>query len=416
MVAYLATDAITEPTPIQIECIPPLRAGRDLVGQARTGSGKTLAYAIPLVEQIVADLPAVQALVLAPTRELADQVASVTESLGRGSGVKVVRIVGGVSYGPQRRGLAEGAQVVVGTPGRILDLMESRQLEPGQIHVVVLDEADQMFDIGMAPQVEAILRQVPSKRQTSLFSATVPAWVRRLTARHLNDPLWVALDTEPDDRPEIDHEIWIVPKAERSAAVERILRDAPGVPTLVFGRTRREVDRLSHRLRRTGLRVDAIQGGMPQQARTRVMAKFRDGSIDVLIATNVAARGLDIDGLAQVVNYDVPDSPDLFTHRTGRTGRMGGGGRSFTLVSGADLDHLKAIERSLNRRLPRTYWDELQPAATNVSEAGAEAEPLVATVGANGHRVLPGERLNGRPARPERVAAGGDRRRRNGRR
>ena len=348
----------------------------------------------------MANLPAVQALVLAPTRELADQVASVTESLGRGSGVKVVRIVGGVSYGPQRRALAEGAQVVVGTPGRILDLMDSRQLEPGQIHVVVLDEADQMFDIGMAPQVDAILRQVPTKRQTSLYSATVPAWVRRLTGRHLQDPLWVALDTEPDDRPEIDHEIWIVPKAERAAAVERILRDSPGVPTLVFGRTRHEVDRLSHRLRRTGLRVDAIQGGMPQQARSRVMAKFRDGSIDVLIATNVAARGLDIDGLAQVVNYDVPENPDLFTHRTGRTGRMGRGGRSFTLVSGADLDQLKAIERSLNRRLPRTYWDELQPAATNGSELGAKAEPLVATVGANGHRVLPGERLNGRPARP----------------
>jgi superfamily II DNA/RNA helicase len=145
------------------------------------------------------------------------------------------------------------------------------------------------------------------------------------------------------------------------------------------------------------------------------MAKFRDGSIDVLIATNVAARGLDIDGLAQVVNYDVPDSPDLFTHRTGRTGRMGGGGRSVTLVSGDDLDRLKAIERSLNRRLPRTYWDELQPAATNGSEPGANAEPLVATIGANGHRVLPGERLNGRPRRPEGVAAGGERRR-NGRR
>ena len=187
-------------------------------------------------------------------------------------------------------------------------------------------------------------------------------------------------------------------------ALERILRETPGLPTLVFGRTRRQVDRLSRRLRRGGLRVDAIQGGMPQSARSRVMGKFRSGAIDVLIATNVAARGLDISGLAQVVNYDVPDHPDLFTHRTGRTGRMGGGGRSVTLVSGADLDSLHAIERGLDRRLPRRHWDDMQAGETHTSQGTAEVAQPAAAGHADGRRVLPGERLSGPLGRSERRA------------
>ncbi len=375
------------------------------MGRARTGSGKTLAYALPLVEQIAADVPGVQALVLAPTRELADQIASVIEPLVRGTGVHIVCIVGGVSYGPQRGALAEGAQIVVGTPGRVLDLMQSGDLKPRTVRLVVLDEADHIFDIGMAPQAEAILKRVPSPRQTALFSATMPNWVRRLSDRHLHDPLWVVLDTRPADLPEIEHEIWIVPELEKVAALERILRETRGLPTLVFGRTRHQVDRLGRRLGRGGLRVDSIQGGMPQPARRRVMGKFRSGLIDVLIATNVAARGLDISGLAQVVNYNVPDHPDLFMHRTGRTGRMGQGGRSITLASGADLDRLTSIERALGRRLPRRHWDEMQADETRGSHGTAEGAKPTAAGQADGPRVLPGERLSGRLSRGGRPAS-----------
>ena len=368
--------------------------GRDVVGQARTGSGKTLAYAIPIVEGLDPDHPRVQALVLAPTRELAEQIGTVIDPLLGPDAPPSVRIVGGLSYTPQRQALAHGAQVVVGTPGRVLDLIESRDLNVDDLRMLVIDEADRMFDIGMAPQVESILRHSPSSRQTALFSATVPGWVARLTLRHLRDPEHVALDTRPEDLPEIDHEIWVVPEMEKATAVEGILQQSPGVPTIVFGRTRRGVDLLRDRLRRRGLRVDAIQGGMPQPARQRVMDRFRREEIDVLIATDVAARGLDIMGLAQVINYDIPDHPDMFTHRTGRTGRMGRAGRSVTLVSGAGLDRLASIEYSLERRIPRRYWDEIK-----TEFLPADDEPAEAAAAANGRRVMPGERLSGGKAK-----------------
>ena len=399
LVAVLAADEITEPTPIQESCIPLLHAGRDVVGQARTGSGKTLAYALPIVAKIAQGEPAAQALVLAPTRELADQIASVFESLTRGTKLRVVRIVGGVSEVPQVRGLRAGAQVVVGTPGRVLDLIGRRALQTRALRTVVVDEADQMFDIGMAPQVEAILRSAPATRQTSLFSATIPSWVSRLTSRHLRDPESVALDTRPEDLPDIEHEIWIVPELAKVSAVQHILGRAPGSPTIVFGRTRHRVERLSRRLKQSGLRVAALQGAMTQNARSKVLAQFRNGSIDVLVATNVAARGLDIEGLARVVNYDVPDHPDLFTHRTGRTGRMGGDGHSVTLVTGADLPHLHAIERTLGRRLQRRYWEPVKAAEPRTGTGGGQAESVAPTADGAGLRVLPGERLSRQPRR-----------------
>ena len=407
LVDALAADEITSPTPIQAACIPHLLEGRDVVGQARTGSGKTLAYAIPIVEGLDPDHPRVQALVLAPTRELAEQIGTVIDPLLGPDAPPSVRIVGGLSYTPQRQALAHGAQVVVGTPGRVLDLIESRDLNVDDLRMLVIDEADRMFDIGMAPQVESILRYSPASRQTALFSATVPGWVARLTLRHLRDPEHVALDTRPEDLPEIDHEIWVVPEMEKATAVEGILQQSPGVPTIVFGRTRRGVDLLRDRLRRSGLRVDAIQGGMPQPSRQRVMDRFRREEIDVLIATDVAARGLDIIGLAQVINYDIPDHPDMFTHRTGRTGRMGRAGRSVTLVSGAGLDRLASIEYSLERRIPRRYWDELK--AEFLPEGAEPVEPAEASAGANGRRVMPGERLSGGKAKANGANGGGPR-------
>jgi ATP-dependent RNA helicase DeaD len=372
------------------------------VGQARTGSGKTLAYVLPMLERIDGDRREQQALILGPTRELVEQIASVAEPLAGRLGARVVRILGGVGYGPQRKALDAGAQIVVATPGRALDLIESGSLRTNAIRVVVMDEADLMFDIGMAPQVEAILRHTPADRQTSLFSATVPDWVRRITQRHLSDPRWIELDTEPEDMPDIDHEVWIVPEVERLAAVQHILDETRGTPTIVFGRTRHQVSRLGSRLKGMGMRVDSIQGAMAQQARSRVIERLRNSSIDILVATNVAARGLDIAGLGQVINYDVPEDPNLFTHRTGRTGRMGGLGRSITLVSGADLGALSAIERVLGDKLVRRTWRDIQ--GENGESNGQTPRDLAAaaTVGAGGHKVLPGERLsaNRRASRP----------------
>ena len=383
------------------------------MGQARTGSGKTLAYVLPLLACIDASRREQQALVLGPTRELVEQIASVTEPLAARLGARVVRILGGVSYGPQRKALDAGAQIVVATPGRALDLIESGSIRTKAVRVVVLDEADMMFDIGMAPQVEAILRHLPADRQTSLFSATVPAWVHRIAQRHLSDPQWTELDTEPDDLPDIDHEVWIVSEVERLAAVRHILDESRGSPTIVFGRTRRQVSRLGSRLKDMGLRVDSIQGAMPQNARSRVIQRLRAAQIDVLVATNVAARGLDFAGLAQVINYDVPDDPNLFTHRTGRTGRMGGLGRSITLVSGADLNALHAIERILGNKLVRRRWRDMAGAngaahgstngAANGSANGHTPRDLAAaaTVGPGGHKMLPGERLSANRRRSE---------------
>lgn len=335
-----------------------------------------------------------QALVLAPTRELAEQIGTVIDPLLGPNLPPSVRILGGLSYAPQRRALDSGAQVVVGTPGRVLDLIEGRDLHMDNLGMLVIDEADRMFDIGMAPQVEAILGAAPVERQTALFSATVPGWVARLTQRHLRDPLHVELDTRPEDLPDIAHEIWIVAEMEKAAAVEHVLQTSPGVPTIVFARTRRGVDRLRDRLRHSGLRVDAIQGGMPQPARSRVMERFRHEQIDVLIATDVAARGLDIIGLAQVINYDIPEHPDSFTHRTGRTGRMGQAGRSITFVSGADLDRLASIEYKLERRLERRYWDEIK---SDRPVSDVQPPSLAASDNSGGLRVMPGERLSGRP-------------------
>ena len=241
----------------------------------------------------------------------------------------------------------------------------------------------------------------------------MPAWVHRIAQRHLSDPQWTELDTEPDDLPDIDHEVWIVSEVERLAAVRHILDESRGSPTIVFGRTRRQVSRLGSRLKDMGLRVDSIQGAMPQNARSRVIQRLRAAQIDVLVATNVAARGLDFAGLAQVINYDVPDDPNLFTHRTGRTGRMGGLGRSITLVSGADLNALHAIERILGNKLVRRRWRDMAGAngaargstngAAHGSANGHTPRDLAAaaTVGPGGHKMLPGERLSANRRRSE---------------
>ena len=344
------------PTPIQAQTIPILLSGRDVVGQARTGSGKTLAFAIPIVERCAPNIRGVQALVLVPTRELAIQVGEVLGRLAAARRLRITLLYGGRSLGPERHALANGAQVVIGTPGRTLDHLRRGNLLLGQLRIFVLDEGDEMLDRGFAPDVERILSQTPAQRQTALFSATVPEWVMKTAARHLRNPVTVRVDRETETPPEIRHIVYEVDPGAKFTALRTLLDHRDDGPILVFGRTKHGVKKLARQLGELGYPVAALQGNLSQNARERVMADFRSGGVPILLATNVAARGLDVEGIQQVINYELPESALLFTHRVGRTGRMGRQGESITFITPAEGPKWRQIERALGRRLPCKAW------------------------------------------------------------
>ena len=376
----LAAMGITTPTPIQARTLPLLLEGRDVIGQARTGSGKTLAFGLPLVERVRAGRGAAQALVLTPTRELASQVATVLGQVARGHRARVVELVGGRSYGPQAGALRSGAEIVVGTPGRVLDHLKQGTLRLGQLTYLVLDEADEMLDRGFGPDVERIIGHVPSgpaapPRQTALFSATVPEWVRQVAARLLKNPAEVQIDA---GRPSgasaesIEHLIYDVPAGAKAAVLRALLdetRDGSQEgATLVFGRTKHGVKKLALQLEREGYKAAALQANLSQNARDRVIADFKRGAIPILVATNVAARGLDVDGLGRVINFDLPENGSLFTHRVGRTGRMGRAGQAITLLDPEDQSKWRQLEKELKaaglkQSLPRKPWSGPLPAS-----------------------------------------------------
>lgn len=366
----LSQMGISEPTPIQAQAIPVLLDGNDLIGQARTGSGKTLAFGIPLVMRCDPSVRAVQALVLTPTRELANQVGEVIAHLAGTRGLKLAVLYGGHSLVPERRALAAGAQIVVATPGRLLDHLRQGNISLQSLRIFVLDEGDQMLDRGFAPDVERILVQTPSRRQTALFSATVPPWVATTAARHLRNPVTVRVDPVVTSPPEIVHTVYEVDSTAKLAALRTLLDRRGDTPILVFGRTKHGVKKLVRQLDAFGYPVAALQGNMSQNARDRAMASFRSGGTPILLATNVAARGLDVDHISQVINYDLPESAELFTHRTGRTGRMGRQGEVITFLTLEDAAAWRQLERELGRRFPRQPWTGLP-----VSPARTEATP-----------------------------------------
>jgi len=344
---------ISTPTAIQERSIPLLLQGRDLIGQAQTGSGKTLAFALPLLERCDPQMRQVQALVLAPTRELARQVGQVLTALGKGTVRKVALVYGGRPFAQQEAALAAGVQVVVGTPGRVLDHLKRGTLHLERLRMLVLDEADSMLDQGFAPDVERILSRTPQSRQTAMFSATIPPWVQRIGAKHLSDPEVLVAEEGDGSDPDIDHVVVEAYTEDKFQVLRRLLDEPAEGATLVFGRTKRGVHNLGRRLLGLGYRVAVLQGNLDQKARDRALEQFRSGRVSILVATNVAARGLDILHIERVINYELPETHDLFTHRVGRTGRMGRTGRAITLVSAADLSKWQAIERGLGRRLPR---------------------------------------------------------------
>ncbi|MDQ1681352.1 MAG: ATP-dependent helicase DeaD, partial [Frankiaceae bacterium] len=345
-----------EPTPIQRETIPQLLAGRDLVGQAATGTGKTAAFALPVLHAL-ADGPrgvAPQALVLVPTRELAVQVSEAFHRYGADVGVRVVPIYGGQPIGRQLRALDQGVDVVVATPGRALDHLSRRTLVLDAVRTVVLDEADEMLDMGFAEDIEAILDAAPTERQTVLFSATLPPRIAGMARKYLRDAVRIEVgrdEPEPGDAPLVRQTAYVVPRAAKPAALGRVLDVESPAAAIVFCRTREEVDSLSETLNGRGYRAEALHGGMSQEQRDRVMGRLRNGTADLLVATDVAARGLDIDHLTHVVNYNVPSAPASYVHRIGRVGRAGREGVAITLAEPREHRMLKTIERVTGQQI-----------------------------------------------------------------
>jgi ATP-dependent RNA helicase DeaD len=347
----LTTLGYEEPTPIQSEAIPPLLAGNDLLGQAATGTGKTAAFALPLLERIADRIGKGEkplALVLAPTRELAVQVSEAVHRYGRHMGARVLPIYGGQPIGRQLRELTRGVDVVVATPGRAIDHLQRGTLQLSDLRVVVLDEADEMLDMGFAEDIDAILSETPADRQTVLFSATMPPRINRMAKSHLREPVLIQIErekTEPGEAPRVRQTAYLVRREHKPATLGRVLDVESPAAAVVFCRTRDEVDQLTETLNGRGYRAESLHGGISQEQRDRVMARLRSGTADLLVATDVAARGLDIEQLTHVVNYNVPSAPEAYTHRIGRVGRAGREGVAITLVEPRENSLLKTIER-----------------------------------------------------------------------
>ncbi|MFL5656477.1 MAG: DEAD/DEAH box helicase [Ktedonobacteraceae bacterium] len=358
--AVLANMEITEPTPVQAEAIPALLAGKDVVGQSATGSGKTLAYGIPLVERLARDKRVVQALVLVPTRELAIQVNTVLSKLATSRRLSTALLVGGRPYGNQLSALRYGSQIVVGTPGRVKDHLDRGSLVLNQLRMCVLDEADQMLDSGFAPAIEEILATTPDTRQMALFSATIPDWVDNLQAKFLKNPVKVDITAATGTQSTIEQIAYQVPQEQKMAALCTLLHATEGESSLIFGKTKYGVEKLGKHLSRLGFTVGTLHGNKSQSAREEVLTAFRRGQVQTLLATNVAARGLDIIGIDQVINYELPESSDLFTHRVGRTGRMGRQGKAITLLVPSDVSKWRRMARNLGQvvALQRLVIDE----------------------------------------------------------
>jgi len=333
------------PTPIQEQAIPAMREGRDVMGQAQTGTGKTAAFGLPMVEYVDPDEPEVQAIVLTPTRELCIQVTQALRAYGEPRGIDVVAVFGGAPIRDQASRLNRGAQVVVGTVGRVLDMINRHHLMLDGARYVVLDEADEMLDLGFLEDVEWILARCPAGRQTALFSATIPREVRQLAEKFMHDPVEIQVRAATLTIDTVEQFYVEVPDGEKPDALTRVLKAENPEQAIVFVRTKIGVDRLARKLNDAGVRVKALHGDMSQGQRDGVMIAFKGGRERLLIATDVAARGLDITGVSHVVNYDIPNSPDIYVHRIGRTGRAGEAGRAITLITRRQRRELEAIER-----------------------------------------------------------------------
>lgn len=353
MLEAVSNMGFEETTPIQAETIPLSLAGRDVIGQAQTGTGKTVAYGIPLVEQVDPQESQIQALVITPTRELAMQVAEELNRVGQFKHVRALPIYGGQDINRQIRALAKGQHIVVGTPGRLLDHLRRRTVRLAHIKAVVLDEADEMLNMGFIDDIKAILREVPAEHQTMLFSATMPEPIRNLAEQFMHDPELIAIRPKELTVPAIEQHYLEVPERQKFDVLCRLLDlEAPDL-AIVFGRTKRRVSELAEALAKRGYATEGIHGDLTQAQRDNVMRQFRERTIEVLVATDVAARGLDVSGVTHVFNFDVPQDPEGYVHRIGRTGRAGKAGAAITFVTPREMNQLRQIEQLIKRKIPR---------------------------------------------------------------
>jgi ATP-dependent RNA helicase DeaD len=335
--------------PIQAQAICPLLEGKDVIGQAQTGTGKTAAFGVPMVEKLNPELRKVQGLVLVPTRELAVQVAQQMSLFGKYAKLKVLAVYGGEPIGKQVRELANGVHIVVGTPGRLIDLIERGILNLSCVKILVLDEADRMLDMGFIEDIEFILRRTPSNRQTSLFSATIDKTVMNVCNRYMRNPAKILVSKDEIALTQMKQFYTIVNQQAKFEALGKILQEEHVDKAIIFCRTRRDTSRLTDQLCRKGYRAQALHAGFTQPQRDRAINDFRSGRLSLLVATDVAARGLDIQGITHIINYDVPMDPPVYFHRIGRTARMGGEGTAITLVSYgelSDFNNIKAMTKT----------------------------------------------------------------------
>lgn len=382
-------------TPIQAEAIPRLLAGEDVIGQARTGSGKTAAFSLPLLQRIDVAKKKIQGLVLCPTRELAAQVAREVRKLGRRhAGLNVLVVAGGMPSGPQRASLERGVHVVVGTPGRARDMLERGKLDLSTLRMLVLDEADRMLEMGFEEDLEALVSATPPKRQTVFFSATFPDEIEAMSARHQKSAVRITVADDLEDVTPIEQALYRMPRDAKPAALLQLLTARKPESALVFCNQKATVDELTALLEEGGFSAGALHGGHEQSTRDKIMAKFRGGSLRVLVATDVAARGLDIQGLDLVVNFDVALKPETHVHRIGRTGRAGRAGVALTLAAPGERIRIDAIEDLLRSALPRAELKEEPAAAASVPKAAATAamETLYIAAGRK-DKIRPGDIL-----------------------
>lgn len=349
----LADMGFEEPTPIQAQIIPLIMANKDAIGQAQTGTGKTAAFAIPMLEKVNPRLAQVQGLILTPTRELAIQVAGETAKLGRYKRIKALPVYGGQPIDRQIRALHMGVHIVIGTPGRILDHLHRNTLNLKNVHMVVLDEADEMLDMGFIDDIEAILQNVPEKRQSLLFSATMPEPIKKLTRKYLKNPAFVTIDRENLTVPLIQQYYYEIAQGSKVDALCRILDYENYDSVIIFCRTKRNADELVANLQTRGYFAESLHGDLTQAQRDKTMKAFRQGDIELLVATDVAARGLDIEQISHVINYDIPQDPEVYVHRIGRTGRAGREGKALTLIAPQEYRHLRMIEKLINTKIKK---------------------------------------------------------------
>jgi len=395
-----------EPTPIQAQAIPAILAGRDLIATAQTGTGKTAAFILPIMHRLLS-LPkkVTQALVITPTRELAQQIGDVCVGLGYHTQIGFGQLVGGMAMGPQQKALRAGAEIIIATPGRLLDHMRQSQTRFDQLHTLVLDEADRMFDMGFLPDIKRIVARLPARKQTLLFSATMPPVIAKLAKEMLRDPLTIQVGRRSAPAVGITQAAYPVVEHLKTALLRHLLRNLDMPSVLVFTRTKQSARRLARTIEADGFKVTELHSNRTQAQRTRSMEGFRRGEFQVLVATNIAARGLDVTHITHVISFDVPNVPDEYVHRIGRTGRAEAEGDAFILVSPPEEKSLSAIERHIGQRLPRVTLPDFEYGAPAPIKHG-KPKPGGGGRGQGGARSARGGKAPSRPAPAARKDAG----------